>query len=127
MKGKWIKYALRAIIAVIAAWILFLGVAFFYIETNKEKLIGAIKEDIGKKISGKIEFSELTVDFLQNFPNISIDLGNLSLRDSLFSLHDLLFAIEVKFYSGDGIVCCAFHLHHFAKTKFLMLNFLSGL
>jgi len=87
MKGKWIKYALRAIIAVIAVWLLFLGVAFFYIETHKEKLISAIKDDIGKKISGKIEFSELTVDFLQNFPNISIDLGNLSLRDSLFSLH----------------------------------------
>jgi uncharacterized membrane protein YdfJ with MMPL/SSD domain len=49
MKGKWIKYALRAIIAVIAVWLLFLGVAFFYIETHKEKLISAIKDGHRKK------------------------------------------------------------------------------
>src|SRR6476620_8235868 len=113
MKGKWIKYALRAIVAVIAAWTLFLGIAFFYIKTHKEKLISAVKEDIEKKISGKIEFSELTVDFIQNFPNISIDLGNLSLRDSLFSLHgkELLHVQHV--YVGFGL----FSL--FSRTKTL--------
>ena len=29
MKRKWIKYTVRTIIAVIIAWMLFLGVAFF--------------------------------------------------------------------------------------------------
>ena len=59
MKRKWIKYVLRTVIAVIVAWILFLGIAFFYIKTHKEKLISAIKENIGKKITGEMEFSDL--------------------------------------------------------------------
>jgi len=87
MKRKWIKYGLRTVIAVIVAWVLFLGIAFFYIKTHKEKLISAIKENIGKKITGEMEFSDLTVDFFQNFPNVSVDLVNVSLRDSLFSFH----------------------------------------
>ena len=41
--------------------------------------------------------------------------------------HDLFFAIQFKLNSGNGIMCCAFHLHYFAKTKFLVLYFLTGL
>ena len=49
MKRKWIKYTVRTLIAVIVAWILFLGIAFFYIKTHKQKIITAIKDDIRKK------------------------------------------------------------------------------
>ena len=113
MKRKWIKYGVRAIIAVIVAWLLFVGIAFFYIKTNKQKLISAVKADIGKKISGEIDFSELSVDFFQNFPNVAVDLTNLSLHDSLFSFHkkELLHVQHV--YIGFGI------LNLFSSTKSL--------
>jgi len=113
MQKKWVKYTVRTLIAVIAAWILFLGIAFFYIKTNKQKLINAVKDDIGKKISGELDFSDLTVDFFQNFPNVSVDLANLSLHDSLFSFHkkELLHVQHV--YVGFGI----FSL--FSRTKTL--------
>src|SRR5690349_3356337 len=119
MARKWIKYAIRAIIAVIAAWIVFLGVAFFYIKTHKQKLISAVKDDVGKKISGELDFSDLTVDFFQNFPNISVDLTNLSLHDSLFSFHkkELLHVQHV--YVGFGL----FSLFSSAKTlKYVKLS-----
>ena len=103
MKRKWIKYTVRTIIAVIIAWILFLGIAFFYIKTHKQKLITAIKDDIEKKISGEIEFSGLTVDFFQNFPNISVDLTNLSLHDSLFSSHGKELLHMQHIYVGFGL------------------------
>jgi AsmA-like protein len=113
MKGKWVKYTVGAIIAVVAAWMLFLGIAYFYVKTHKQKLINVVKDDIGKKISGEIGFSDLTVDFFQNFPNVSIDLANLSLHDSLFSIHkkELLHVQHV--YMGFGI----FSL--FSRTKTL--------
>ena len=113
MKRKWIKYTVRTLIAVITAWILFLGIAFFYIKTHKQKLITAIKGDIEKKISGEIEFSGLTVDFFQNFPNISIDLTNLSLHDSLFSSHGKELLHMQHIYVGFGL----FSL--FSRTKSL--------
>ena len=34
MKRKWIKYTVRTILAVIVAWILFLGIAFFYVKES---------------------------------------------------------------------------------------------
>ena len=113
MKKKWIKYTGGTIIVIIVVWMLFLGVAFFYIKTNKQKLINTVKAEIGSKISGKIDFSELSVDFFQNFPNISIDLTNLSLHDSLFAIHkrELLHVQHV--YIGFGI------LSLFSRTKSL--------
>jgi hypothetical protein len=41
--------------------------------------------------------------------------------------HDLLLSIQIKIYSSYGIVCCSFHLHYFAKTKFLVLYFIASL
>src|SRR5690606_31084190 len=41
--------------------------------------------------------------------------------------HDLLFAIMLKLYGGNGIMRRSFHLQHFAKTKFLMLHLLTRL
>jgi hypothetical protein len=113
MKRKWVKYTFRTVIAIVAAWILFLGIAFVYIRTHKQKLIKAVKDDIGKKISGEIQFSELTVDFFQNFPNVSIDLANLSLHDSLFSQHKKELLHTQHVYLGFGI----FSL--FSRTKTL--------
>ena len=52
MKKKWIKYTVSILLAVIVAWILFLGVAFFYIKTHKQKIISAIKADIKQKDIG---------------------------------------------------------------------------
>src|SRR5215510_6088068 len=113
MKRKWIKYAVRTVIAVVATWMLFLGIAYFYIKTHKQKLISAVKDDIGKKISGEIDFSELTVDFFQNFPNVSIDLTDLRLHDSLFSLHKKELLRMQHVYIGFGI------LNLFSRTKSL--------
>jgi len=92
---------------------IFLGVAFFYIKTNKQKLINTVKADIGNKISGEIDFSELSVDFFQNFPNVSIDLTNLSLHDSLFALHKRELLRVQHVYVGFGI------LSLFSRTKSL--------
>jgi hypothetical protein len=113
MKRKWIKYTVRTIVAVIVCWILFLGIAFFYIKTHKQRLISVVKDDIGKKISGELDFSELTVDFFQNFPNVSIDLTNLSLHDSLFSFHRKELLRVQHVYVGFGL----FSL--FSRTKSL--------
>jgi len=113
MKRKWIRYTVRIIIAVIVAWMLFLGIAFLYIKTHKEKLIKAVKDGIGEKISGELEFSDFTVDFFQNFPNVAVDLANLSLHDSLFSSHKKELLRMQHVYVGFGL----FSL--FSRTKSL--------
>jgi uncharacterized protein involved in outer membrane biogenesis len=119
MKKKWIRHTVRIIVAIIAVWLLFLGVAFFYIKSNKQKIINIVKTGIAKKISGRIDFAELNVDFIQNFPGISVDLTNVHVHDSLFDLHkkELLHVQHV--YIGFGI----FNLFSHNKTlKYLTLS-----
>ncbi len=87
MKKKWIKYILRGLFACIITWILLLVIAFVYISTNQGKIIASIQSSLEKKISGKINFTGLRIDFFQNFPGISVDLKNVQLHDSLFQLH----------------------------------------
>src|SRR6266550_8386036 len=77
MKRKWFKYVLRAAIAGIITWKLLLIIAFVYISTNEGKIIASIKSSLEKKISGKIDFTGLSVDFFQNFPGVSVDLKNV--------------------------------------------------
>jgi hypothetical protein len=56
-------------------------------------------------------------------------LRDISLHYSQLRIiqHNLLFAIQLKVNSCYRVMCCTFHFHHLAKTKFLMLYFLSGL
>src|SRR5436190_18944236 len=41
--------------------------------------------------------------------------------------HDLFFTIMLKPYSCNRVVCGTLNLHHYAETKFLMLDFLTDL
>lgn len=113
MKKKWIRYAVRIIIAIIAVWLLFLGVAFFYIKSNKQKIIDTIRAGITKKISGDVDFSDLNIDFFQNFPNLSVDLVNVHIHDSLFDLHKKELLNVRHIYVGFGI------LNLFSRNKTL--------
>jgi hypothetical protein len=119
MKRKWIKYILRALFACIITWILLLLIAFVYIRKNKGKIIASIKSSLDKRISGKIDFTGLSVDFFQNFPGISVDLKNIQLRDSLFQLHKKELLHVQHLYVGFGI----FNLFSSDKTlKYLTFS-----
>ncbi|HEY1870735.1 MAG TPA: AsmA family protein, partial [Chitinophagaceae bacterium] len=103
MKKKWIRYAAGAIGACIVAWIILLAVGFFYVQSQKEKLIASIEKDISQKISAKPSFDDLSVDFFQNFPGISISLKNVHLQDSLSSLRKKELLSVQHFYLGFGL------------------------
>src|SRR5215467_14268701 len=104
MKKKWIRYIAVAIGSCVAAWIIVLAVGFFYVQSQKEKLIASVEKDISQKIAAKLFFDDLSVDFFQNFPGISVDLKNVHLQDSLFSLHKKELLRVQHFYFGFGLI-----------------------
>jgi len=104
MKRKWIKYIIRAVALCLVVWMLLLAIAFFYIKSNKQKIINLIKSDIGQRISGQISFDGLSINFFQNFPGISVDLENVHLADSLFSLNKRELLSVQHLYIGFGIL-----------------------
>src|SRR5215831_13183684 len=104
MKKKWVRYTVGAIGACIAAWIILLAIGFFYVKSQKEKLIATIEEDISQKLAAKLSFDDLSVDFFQNFPGISVDLKNVHLQDSLFNFHKKELLRVQHFYVGFGLI-----------------------
>lgn len=102
MKKKWIRYTAGAIGACIVAWIILLAICFFYVQSQKEKLIASIEKDISQKITAKLSFDDLTIDFFQNFPGISIHLKNVRLQDSMSGFRKKELLSVQHFYVGFG-------------------------
>jgi hypothetical protein len=90
---------------------LFLGsLAFFiitsiglliYVNQNKPKILAEINEQLSQNINGKLEIQDLKLKFLTGFPNATIALKNVTLKDSLWKNHQKTFIkaneIQVRF------------------------------
>ena len=97
--NKGLRIALRAtgIIAalLICAWIFL----WAYITYNKAGIIEKVKAGINQQVKGKVEIRDVSVDFFHNFPNISVCLSGVSIRDSLWSQHHHEFLNAEKIYA----------------------------
>ncbi len=72
-----------AVIILICAWLFLWG----YITYNKASILEKVKAGINRQVKGKIEIENLSTNFFYNFPNISIRLSNVSIKDSLWNNH----------------------------------------
>ncbi|HEY2721457.1 MAG TPA: hypothetical protein VGI82_07020, partial [Chitinophagaceae bacterium] len=104
MKRNWIKYTIGVVVVCVALWIIAIGIAFFYITSHKEKIKTLIRSEINKRLAGTVSFDDLSTDFFQNFPGISVDLKNVHIRDSLFSVHKRELLSIKDLFVGFGII-----------------------
>jgi len=85
--NKGLRITLR-VIGIIAALLICLWIFLWaYITYHKAGIIEKVKAEINQQINGKVDIENLATDFFHHFPNISISLGNVSIRDSLWSQH----------------------------------------
>lgn len=84
---KGLRITLR-VMGIIAALLICLWIFLWaYITYNKAGIREKVKAEINQQINGKVEIENLATDFFHHFPNISISLGKVSIRDSLWSHH----------------------------------------
>lgn len=86
---------------VILVLIIFLIAAPFLF---KDKIIARIKEETNKNLNAKVDFRDLSLSLIRNFPNVSAGLEDLSV-------------INVKPFEGDTLIC--------AKNFRLVLDLMS--
>lgn len=72
-----------AVALLILTWV----ILWAYITYNNESLTDKVKAGINKQLKGKIEIGKLSTNFFYNFPNIAVRLNNVSIKDSLWSMH----------------------------------------
>ncbi|MEC5164435.1 small nuclear ribonucleoprotein (snRNP)-like protein [Flavobacterium sp. PL11] len=84
------------------------GILALYFEANKTKISTQINSKINENISGTVTIGNINYKFLKGFPNMTLALSQVELRDSLWANHKrtLLKAqqIEVRINVIDLIV-----------------------
>ena len=66
-------------------------VLFAYISLNKKSIINQVTDGISKKINGHASIGNVELSFFRNFPNISVQLENVKITDSMYAQHNHVF------------------------------------
>ncbi|KIC03779.1 hypothetical protein OA88_01365 [Flavobacterium sp. JRM] len=97
------KYAKRIgffFLGLIALLLLASGGLAYYFNHNKDKIVVRINDKINDNISGTIHIGDIQYKFLTGFPNLTLALKDVELKDSLWAMHKRTFLtakeIEVR-------------------------------
>ena len=63
-----------------------------YVELKKDTLLGKARTELNNRIGGTLQIGRLDISLLRHFPSVTLQLTDVSLRDSAWSQHhhDLL-------------------------------------
>lgn len=82
---------LKIVLKVIAALVVVIALLFFgslwYITHNKSKVLKLVNDELNTKFDGTIIIGDMKPNFFQHFPNISLGLKNVLIRDKRFAEH----------------------------------------
>lgn len=101
---RWLRISLK-IAAVFIGLIVITWIGLsIYVSRNKDKLLKTVAEKLNNSVKGDLHIGKMDIVLFSNFPNLSVSLEDVSLRDSLWQLHkhDLLKAANI--YADLGIV-----------------------
>jgi hypothetical protein len=73
--------------------------ALIYISAHKEEIVDKVKIELAEKLNGKVEIGNIDLTYFKSFPNISVQLQNVSIKDTLFDQH------KHPFFSGLKMFC----------------------
>ena len=84
---NWVKWLARIILIVfVLIIVLYVGLAW-YINTHKKEVQAALLEELNGGLSGSLTVGNMDPTFLKGFPDVSLKLEDVILRDSLHENH----------------------------------------
>ncbi len=83
----WLKTTLKIIAAIAVFILLLLAGLMFYISQNKEKVLRLVNTELNKNLDGTVTIGDMRPRFFKGFPNISLSLKNVLVRDRRFEQH----------------------------------------
>ncbi|HEX8331808.1 MAG TPA: hypothetical protein VF622_04255, partial [Segetibacter sp.] len=95
--NKYLKYTLRGFgIFLGILVVLWIGV-YIYVSVNKKSIIKQVTTEISEKIAGTVTIEDVDISFLKKFPDVSVMLKNVLVKDSLYEKH------KHAFFEGEAI------------------------
>ena len=89
---KILRYSFRIAGTVLCLLFLFWVALAVYIELKKDTLLEKARTELNKRIGGTLQIGQLDISLFRHFPSITLQLTDVTLRDSAWSQHhhDLL-------------------------------------
>src|ERR1700752_3283928 len=82
-----LKIILRLLAALVVIVILLFIGSLWYVNSHKDKMLQLVNRELNQKLDGTIIIGDMQPDFFHSFPNISLGLKNVLIRDKRFSEH----------------------------------------
>lgn len=83
----WLKRSIQIFSALIVLIIvIFIGLAL-YVGANKKELQASITKELNKNLNGNLTIATIEPTFLKGFPNVSVSLKKVEIKDSLWNVH----------------------------------------
>ena len=91
-RKRYFRVLLKIAVSCILLILLFWGGIYIYFRLNKEKLLGKVTQTISARLKGEASIKDIGLNFLINFPYVTLRLEGVTLRDSMYKVHhhDLL-------------------------------------
>ncbi|GEP98591.1 AsmA family protein [Chitinophaga cymbidii] len=84
---RWLRLSLISLVSLITLVIILWLVLALIIRSNKQAILHQITEQLGGRINGTLEIKDMEPSLVRSFPNVSVTLIDVSLKDSLFTSH----------------------------------------
>ncbi len=101
---KTIRSGLRILTGICFTLILLIAIMYVIVSSNKEVIIDLARTQINKQVKGIITIGDLNLNFIRTFPNLSVQLSNVTLKDSLYNQHHHNFLQAEKIYTRFQIM-----------------------
>lgn len=85
--NRFFKISLKVIGVFFMCLVAAYGGLAYYLHTHKKEVLEKVTESLNNSISGTLSVGNMETTLIQDFPRISVQLKNVTLRDSLYSLH----------------------------------------
>ncbi|HLK29584.1 MAG TPA: AsmA-like C-terminal region-containing protein [Puia sp.] len=83
----YLKHFLRIAGIALGILILVFAITAIYVSVNKKEILQKLTAAVSNKIQGNVQVEDVGISIMKDFPNLSIELKNVSINDSLFEKH----------------------------------------
>ena len=78
-------------------------IAYAYVSLNKKSILTQVTKQISEKLDGTVTIGNVDLSFLRTFPQISVLLEKVSIKDSMYTAHKHAFFTADKLYARISI------------------------
>lgn len=94
---KFIRYGVKTVAWIAGVLLVIWMILLLYVRLNEQKLIDKIAGTVYEHTRGEVKIGGLSVSLIRTFPVLSLQLSDITLRDSLYAIHkkDFLTASDI--------------------------------